>query len=212
MKKLSILFVAVMMMSVGTIASAQYKSSASGGKQYVSPNTFNTFWAGYAPTTMKSGSISYTGFETFFVGMTHVSPLSGSPLLLEYGGYIDWSNKTTKEKSSKYSIDFFDVKAPVNVIYPLQVGDTFTLLPYAGLHGRAFVVGKTTYKYSDYVETDDFFDDNDVKRITLGYQVGVRAQFSKFIAGIGYEYMLTSMSSDVDVKVNYLTLYVGFPF
>ena len=205
MKRLSILFAVIVMMTSGVVASAQSRAK----RGYAETSTL---WAGYAPTTYKSGSASVTGFDTFFAGVTRMSPISGAPILLEYGGYVDWTNKKTTEGKWKYSYNLFDVKAPVNVVYPIQAGDNFTLLPYGGLHARAFVSGKVTEKYEDLVETDDFFEDSDMKRFVLGYQVGVRAQFSKFIVGIGYEDMLTSMSDDVEIKVNYLTLYVGFPF
>ena len=212
MKKFSILIAAVLMMSAYIPASAQFMNG-NGGRSVSSPTErFNAFWAGYAPTSMRSGSVSVSGFNTFSIGVTHTGPLAGSPILLEYGGYLDWTNKAEKEGKYKVHTDILDVKIPGNVIYPLNLADNVKLYPYAGLNARVFVLGTATERYEDVKETENLFEDGDIKRFSLGFQVGIRAGFGKFIAGIGYEDMLTSISDELTTKVNYITLHIGIPF
>lgn len=214
MKKLAFIFCAALMLSVGSTASAQFMGGNGSGRSVVSSaDAFNTLWLGYAPTSMKVDSHSTSGYNTFSLGFTRAMPISGAPILVEAGLFADWMTKTEKEGKAKITTNMVDAKVPVNVMYPLAVGDAFTLYPYAGLNARLYVIGKQSYSYDGEKETVDLFDDDsDAKRFSLGYQFGVRARISSFLVGIGYEDMITSLSDDGTAKINYITLSVGIPF
>lgn len=214
MKKLAFIFCAALMLSVGSTASAQFMGGNGGGRSVVSSaDAFNTLWLGYAPTSIKDDdSHSTSGYNTFSLGFTRAMPISGAPILVEAGLFADWMTKTEKEGKSKKTTNMVDAKVPVNVMYPLAVGDAFTLYPYAGLNARLYVIGKYSYSYDGEKETADVFDDDSLKRFSLGYQVGVRARISSFLVGIGYEDMITSLYDDFTAKFNYITLSVGIPF
>ena len=208
MKKTLFLFVAFAMMSVSTNSFAQFMGGNGNSGRVVS-DSFSTFWLGYAPTNWKSGDSSESGYNTFSLGITHLSSLSGSAVFFECGAYVDWMTKT----KSKYTTHFVDVKIPINLMYPLAIADGITFYPYAGLNVRGYLLGKQTYKSGDVRESYDYFaDNNNYNRFGLGYQVGLCAQLSGFFARIGYEDMFTSIHKDYIQKFNYFTLGIGIPF
>ena len=199
---------AVLMMSVSTDSFAQFMGGSSSSRR-VASDSFSAFWLGYAPTNWKEGDSSTSGYNTFSLGLTQISSLSGSPVCIEYGAYVDWMNKS----KSHYTYNFVDVKVPVNLMYPFAVADGVTFFPYAGLNVRLFAIGKRTYKSGDYSDTYDYFGDNsNLNRFGLGYQLGLCALFSGILVRVGYEDMLTSIHKDNTQKLNYLTLGLGIPF
>lgn len=113
------------------------------------------------------------------------------------------------------SEDLIGVKVPISLMYGLDLADNVVIYPYAGLNARFFIVGKVTEKYQNESESQNIFEDgNGLKRFSLGYQVGLRAKLSGFIIGVGYEDMITSMSSqsNVNLKINMITISAGIPF
>ena len=208
MKKFYSFFAAVILLFVSTSSFAQFVGG--NGKGYrVTSDSFSTFWLGYAPTSWKVGDTSESGYNTFSLGITHMSSLSGSPVFLEYGAYVDWMNKT----KSKRTYNFLDIKVPVNLMYPLAIADGITFFPYVGLNVRGYVLGNNTYRSGDFSETFEYFgESNYYNRFGLGYQVGLCASFSTIMARIGYEDMFTSIHKDTIQKINYLTLGIGIPF
>ena len=208
MKKFCYLLAAVMMMSVSTNSFAQFMG-ANGKGRHSSSDSFSVVWLGYAPTNWKSGDSSVSGYNTFSIGLTHMSSLSGAAICLEYGAYVDWMNKS----KSSTSYNFLDIKVPFNLTYPLAIADGITFYPYAGLNVRGFVLGKRTIKSGDNSVSFDYFGDSgNYNRFGLGYQVGLSARISGFFARIGYEDMFTSINKDNIQKINYLTLGIGIPF
>ena len=208
MKRTLFLFAAFIMMSVSTNSFAQFMGG-NGNRGRIVSDSFNTFWLGYAPTNWKVGDSSESGYNTFSLGITHMSSLSGSAVFFECGAYVDWMNKS----KSKNTYNFVDVKIPINLMYPLAIADGITFYPYAGLNVRGFVLGKHTYKSGEVsVDTDFFGENSNFNRFGLGYQVGLCAQLSGFFARIGYEDMFTSIHKDNIQKFNYFTLGIGIPF
>ncbi len=227
MKITKLFAAAILIFACSTTSFAQFMGGGSskvggGGGARVSGgssiDSYNALWVSYLPTTMKASgngySSSQSGYNTFAVGVTHAQPLSTTSALLEYGVFGEFTTKSEKESGVTSTMNLIGAKVPVNVLYGLDLGG-FVIYPYAGLNARFYVSGKYSLKYEGESESSDVFgDDSDMKRFNLGYQVGVRANFSNFFVGVGYEDMITSMSTDDDYKLkfNMINLGVGFMF
>lgn len=219
MKKFAFILAAVTMVFFSTTASAQFMGGNGVGRQVATSDQFSVFWVGYSPTSLRfakdKSSYSYSGINTFSVGISHFIPMSGAPVDFEIGGFVDWSNYTEGNKE-KDIYNVVDVKVPVNLMYPLNLADNVVVYPYAGVNARFFVLGRWTEKYENESESVDLFGNDfdwyGLKRFSLGYQVGLRARISNIIAGIGYEDMFTSVTKEDTVKAGYITISVGVPF
>ena len=216
MKKLCFILAVGMMLSMTTTASAQFMGSPSRSRNYVSADAFTTFWLGYAPISLKYDDVSLSGINLFSIGISNATPLAGSSFLAEFGGYVDWVNWKRSESGDAVRVNIVGAKVPINLMYPFALADGITVYPYAGLNARVLVFGQASANYDGEKETVDIFsiDDSDVdlKRVSLGYQVGFRARISNLMVGIGYEEMLTSLIDEDMVKIGGLTLSLGFPF
>lgn len=216
MKKLSIILAVGLMLSVTTTASAQFMGSPSRSMNYASADAFTSFWLGYDPISLKYDDISISGINLFSIGISSATPLAGSSFLAEFGGYVDWVNWKKSESGDSVGVNVIGARVPINLMYPFALADGITVYPYAGLNARVLVFGQASVKYDGEKETVDIFSDNDsdvkIKRLSLGYQLGLRARISNIMVGIGYEEMLTSLIDEEMVKVGGLTLSLGFPF
>ena len=212
MKRFYILIVAAIMLSFSTSASAQFMS-ANGGSNNTSIGAFKTFWLSYAPTNLKEDNVSESGANTFSLGITSASPLSGSSFFYEFGGFVDWLNYSDSYSGLSANINMIGIKAPLNLMYPFDFADNIVLYPYAGLHAKGFIIANASAKYDGEKETINLYEEeSDLKRFALGYQLGIRARFPSFIVGVGYEDLLTSIVDGEDIKVNSITISVGIPF
>ena len=220
MKTINVMAVAALMFACSSTSFAQFVGTGGGSRASAgSADQFTTFWVTYAPTNFKGGisgySIGESGYNTFAMGLTHASPLSGSSLMVDYGAFAEWIHKSETDDGVKMSEDLIGVKVPISLMYGLDLADNVVIYPYAGLNARFFIVGKVTEKYQNESESQNIFEDgNGLKRFSLGYQVGLRAKLSGFIIGVGYEDMITSMSSqsNVNLKINMITISAGIPF
>lgn len=196
-------------------ASAQFMG---GSSRTAGADGYSAIWAGYAPTTVK---ISYDGsthseddFNTFSLGWTKATPLQSS-LLGEFGVFADLTYHQEKESGATATTTLLGVKVPVNVLYALPLGEGITLYPYAGLNGKIYLLGKEKYKYDGESESYNLFskddmDDDTFKRLTIGYQFGLRAAFNNYFVSIGYTDDLTKIADHT--TINKIEIGVGMLF
>lgn len=126
---------------------------------------------------------------------------SSCPLYLEGGINATYAFGTTKGlyvygKKSNVDMTGFNVNIPFNLTYRFNVADNIVIAPYAGLHARINIIGKT----KGGGKTIDIFDKDDVddtaKRVQIGGQVGVGAEFNRFYLGVGYESQFGEYAKD----------------
>ena len=224
MKKIHFLLAAGLFLIGTATASAQFMGSTSRVASTV--KGYNSIWLGYNPTTVKYSEDGYSesrDFNTFSLGVLHAAPFQELPLLYEFGGIVEYTNRTDKEEDfdAKVSYNLLGVRVPLNLLYALELSDGFTLYPYIGLNAKGYVIGKASVKVDGQTHSVDLFGKNDsddfseleeerLKRFTLGYQLGLRAGFSKYFASIGYTADLTTIADHL--KVSMLTLGVGMSF
>lgn len=99
---------------------------------------------------------------------------------------------------SEDDVDFnmYSLAIPVNVGYQFQISDGFALAPYAGLNVRYYLGGKKKRDGGDAKLFDS--DECDWNAFAFGWQIGVKATFSKFSAGLSYGTDFTEMVEDAD--------------
>ena len=196
-------------------ASAQFMG---GSSRTADADGYSAIWAGYAPTTFKTSydgsSHSEDGYSTFSIGWTKATPLQSS-LLGEYGVFADLTYKSEKDGGVTSTMMLLGVKVPVNVLYALPLGEGITLYPYAGLNGKLYLLGSAKAKYEDESETTNLFskddmDDDAFKRLTIGYQFGLRVGFGNYFASIGYTDDLTKIADYT--TINKIEIGVGMLF
>lgn len=196
-------------------ASAQFMG---GSSRTAGADGYSAIWAGYAPTTFKTSydgsSHSEDGFSTFSIGWTKATPLQSS-LLGEYGVFADLTYKSEKDGGVTSTMMLLGVKVPVNVLYALPLGEGITVYPYAGLNGKLYLIGTEKDKYEDESETTNLFskddmDDDAFKRLTIGYQFGLRVGFGNYFASIGYTDDLTKIADYT--TINKIEIGVGMLF
>ena len=222
MKITKLFAAAVLIFACSTTSFAQFMgggSSKVGGGAAASADSYNALWLSYMPTTFKmsydGSSHSESGYNTFALGFTHASPLSGAAVMAEYGAFAEYTTKTEKSHGSSSTTNLIGVKVPVSLMYGFALSDNVTLYPYAGVNARLYVIGKQSYKYDGESSSYDLFSDEDgdgMKRFALGYQLGVKANISGYFIGLGYEDMITSLVSDYTAKLNMINISVGIPF
>lgn len=196
-------------------ASAQFMG---GSSRTAGADGYSAIWAGYAPTTFKTSydgsSHSEDGFSTFSIGWTKATPLQSS-LLGEYGVFADLTYKSEKDGGVTSTMMLLGAKVPVNVLYALPLGEGITVYPYAGLNGKLYLIGTEKDKYEDESETTNLFskddmDDDAFKRLTIGYQFGLRVGFGNYFASIGYTDDLTKIADYT--TINKIEIGVGMLF
>ena len=185
-----------------------------------------TFSITYAPTTFEytsgNSSSSNDDFKTVSVNWGTISALSSSslPLYYEFGWGADLSFYF--DSGSDYGIDYdtksflLAVKVPVSIMTPINLTPEITLYPYAGVHAKGFVLGKSIsnveYNGSSEKSTADMFSKDDMgdgryKRLGFGYQAGVRVVFGSYFASVGIENALSEISKNT--KMNLVTISLG---
>lgn len=243
MKKIYFFLVAVALFVSGATASAQFMNQGASSKASSSADVedlFSTVEFTYSPVTMNS-SIKYDGdsvkssedLNAISLNWAKVTSLPVDlPLYLQYGAGVQYAWMTDSESegdySSKSTTSFLTAKVPVNVMYYFQIPSmNIALLPYAGLNLQGHILGqqKYTVKYDGESESEtisffskDDMDDEPYNRFVVGWQIGAKVAFDKYIVGIAYEGPVTNLykfnEDGVTAKMNstQINISVGIKF
>ena len=149
---------------------------------------FGTFYFQYNLTYLKSGektNLLYNDKERFnqlTLGYNYATPLFSIPLFLEFGGAFQWAFKS----GDGYKANILALKAPINLVFSLDVSDDFKIQPYGGFYGRVNLLAKTK---PDEAESINWFDHPsvDAKRFQVGVNAGLRFTIGQSVTiGAGY--------------------------
>lgn len=120
----------------------------------------------------------------------------------DYGDYDDYIDLSSG-MDVKNSTTFLTLKVPVNVVYKFDLPDTpVSVLPFVGMNLQGHIIGqdKTVMKYDgekevskfSYFSKDDMADDP-YNRIVLGWQIGAKVSYDKYLFGVSYEGPISSL-------------------
>lgn len=216
------------------VSLALFLSSISASAQIFS-NGFSTMDLTYSPMNSKVvllGESDKEYMSALSFNWMHASELPVDlPLYLQYGVGLQYAWKTETETHDdfmemkiKSTTNFLTAKIPVNIMYGLDIlNPALTVLPYAGINLRGHLVGnmkmKTTIDGEKESDKMNFFSKDDMdelrfNRICLGWQVGAKVIYERYVFGIGYEGPITHLYNKDDFKVtnNQFNISVGVRF
>lgn len=148
----------------------------------------------------------------FNIGVSLDIPLMQS-LYLQTGLYAT-------QKGAKYEDDYEEetynplyLEIPVLASYRYNFSDATQLQINFGPYIAYGLSGKMKYedKYDSEKEEEDFFGDG-IKRLDIGLQVGAGVTFNKFFVGCAYEFGLTDISDDGNIKNSNFMINIGYNF
>jgi hypothetical protein len=174
---------------------------------------WQSFYVQYNPLDMHFSSDGFSansGFSAITAGWNQAMPIAGAtPLFFQYGVGIQYGwDSNDGEKATLLS-----AKIPLNLVYSFQLpGTSVSLDPYAGIYGRAFIIGKSSYEGEswNYFSEDDMGEGNTWNRFQLGAQFGINVNFSQFYAGIGYGMDILEVTDDTTIRGLDITLGMKF--
>lgn len=157
---------------------------------------FATFYGQYNLSYLKSSHDSDSHKENFnevTLGYNYATPLFSIPLYLEFGGAVQWAFKSEDEAKT----NILALKAPVNLLFSINISDDFKILPYGGFYGRANLLAKTKPNESKSINwfKSDYFN---AKRFQVGVNGGVKFMIGETVViGAGYYRDLTDIADDI---------------
>lgn len=146
----------------------------------------------------------YMGLNGFGISYTHGFPISQRyPMFIEVGGGFNFLFRNLSDKDHGYkqalNTSLITLEVPVNYVYRFNVGSDWTIAPYAGLNFRAHLMFKDkikisggnssiNYNYDNFKKNGAFYGltGHAYNRCTLGWQIGVGAQYKPLYFGLSY--------------------------
>jgi hypothetical protein len=141
------------------------------------------FYLEYSPLQLVSTArgVDNKLFHTATIGYSYVFQLGDSPVYLDAGLETSgsWFSKRYND-GTKYSMDVYHSKIPVDVVFRWNFSENFAIAPYAGMYLRYNIYGEEREKDS-YGNTQtwelfnsEYTNDDDYNRFQFGYQAGLR--------------------------------------
>lgn len=222
MKKIVLLFtvVAFVMSSVSVKAQSEAPESV-----------FNTAELTYSPTIMSFdfGLQMKLKFNSVAAEWSQARLLPvGFPLYLQYGAGLQYTTGKIDIFSKDARFNMLSAKVPVNVMYVHTFSKfNISVMPYAGLNVRCNLLAQSKDKYEDWDEegeeivkitnmlSEDDMDGDPFNRFVMGWQVGAKVAYDRYMLGIGYEGPVTSLykiEDGVRTTVGYVNISLGIKF
>ena len=212
MRKLYFAIVTAMLL-VSFSASAQFVQSGNGpAASSDMEKVFNTAEFSYSPTTLKydiegyGSSLDLNAVSLKWAQYRLLTPQL--PIYLQYGAGLQYTWKSTKFDGENISLHLLTLDIPVNVAYNLTIPNTsLAILPYLGLNAQVHLLGKAS---DDEISIDLFGDDMEdileedgLNRFVLGWQIGAKVCYDRYLFGIGYNGPITNvLNIDNEFKIN----------
>lgn len=162
---------------------------------------FGTFYFQYNLSYLKSdkgysesANIHYNKVKEQFnevtIGYNYDTPLFSIPLYLEFGGAFQWAFQSGDGNKT----NILALKAPVNLLFSINISDDFKIQPYGGVYGRWNLLAKTK---PDEEETINWFKTMDARRLQMGVNAGLRFTIGNYVSiGGGYYRDLTGFCNN----------------
>lgn len=129
-------------------------------------------------------------FNEVTIGYNYATPLFSIPLFLEFGGAFQWAFQS----DNGYKTNILALKAPVNLLFSINISDNFKIQPYGGVYGRVNLLAKTK---PDEAATINWFDTMDARRFQVGVNAGLKFEIGQTVSiGGGYYRDLTDFCKD----------------
>lgn len=187
-------------------------------------NMFTGKWSGgYSIESDMDANITLNGFNIQYL---HGIRLTNSvPFYIEFGAKIATHFKNEKvDYSDGYvessKITKLSLSVPVNISWRFGISNSFSLMPYTGLHFTGNLLAQSKYeekdKYENYDESDvvNFFSEDEVevpwKRFQMGWQIGLGCNIDKFY--LGFEYGLDFMKLYENCNTSNISVNIGYNF
>jgi hypothetical protein len=165
-------------------------------------NGWGSVYLKYAPMQLTSSAkgVDDRTFHSATLGVSYAFRLGYSPAYIEAGYEITgaWFSKRYPG-GTKYNMDIYYSKIPVNLAFRFNLSDGFAIIPYGGVNIKWNIYGeereKDEYGYSQKwrLFDDDYTYDDDYKRFQFGYQAGLKLLIANcFSIGASWEADLTN--------------------
>lgn len=162
----------------------------------------------YSPMQLVSSAkgVDNRTFHSATLGVSYDLQLGESPVCLEGAYEVTglWYSKRYPG-GTKYNMDLYYSKIPINMAFRLNISDGFAIVPYGGINVKWNIYGEEREKDSDgYSQKwrlfdDDYTYDDDYYRFQFGYQAGVKLLIANcFSIGASWEADLTNFCKFYD--------------
>lgn len=218
--------------TVGQLSRASRQRQQNRENPYSSVYTYQTqrqqvrshgnFFAEYNRMTMDVKN-SYTkdpSFNGVSVGFDYFLPFAGE-LGVDIGLKAQYFFRNEKEGIYTYKDNLLAGTLPVRLAYDWRAGESFALMPFAGVFGRINFSGKKIYEESGKSgrTSINLFDDDQtsfynlekLKRFQFGWEAGVRARFSDTFT-IGASYWMDFSEIGTNTKLKGFNIQLGACF
>lgn len=207
-------------------------------------NAQTTSFAGWNTITLSYDvpkiKVEGVGSETFDYGLSldyarAVSIANTAPLFVEGGVGLSYF---TEESINSYSAtditgsdtyldyevavsvktSFVSMNIPVKFAYEFKLNDEFSLIPYAGLYAKIYMLGQIDMEFDGEKQSVNLFSDNDMglleaetaKRFNYGYLCGAKLKINHFLMGVGYSCDMSEIFNNTKMKS--VNIYLGCIF
>lgn len=125
---------------------------------------------------------------------------------------IAWKGFEYEEEYGDYSEtgDMFYIQLPVLAAYRMNLNDSWNLVLKAGPYIACGLFGDFSASGGGESETIDIFDV--AERLDIGLDFGVDFEHHRYVIGAEYEFGLTSITQEGDIKTSAFYVTVGYKF
>lgn len=175
-------------------------------------NDFEEGWGSvylkYAPLQLTSTAkgVDDKTFHSATFGVSYDYQLGDSPVYIDAAYEVSgaWFSKRYPD-GSKYSMDLYFSKIPLNMAFRINIAEGFAIVPYGGINIKWNIYGEEREKdifgdtYTWKLFEDNRIYDDDYNRFQFGYQAGVKLIISNaFSIGASWEADLTNFCKFYD--------------
>lgn len=121
-----------------------------------------------------------------------------------------WKGYDADDEGYSETADMFFLQIPVLAAYRLNLNDSWNLVLKAGPYIACGLFGNISASYGSESESDDIFDH--AERLDVGLDFGVDFEYHRYVIGAEYEFGLTSLSKEGDIKTSAFYVTVGYKF
>ncbi len=123
---------------------------------------------------------------------------------------LAWKGYDIDEEGYSETADMFYVQIPVLAAYRMNLNDNWNLALKAGPYIAYGIFGNVSVSGYGESESIDVFDV--AERLDIGLDFGVDFEYHRYVIGAEYEFGLTSISKEGDVKTSAFYVTVGYKF